>query len=109
MMVNLIKLFELQVMTKALTGITGKSYTLNLRQDELDKWFIELIADLGEPESSSIQTFILQQSKSNKPKTFRLLEDCMRFALDNCSNLGGLGELNLHINGMRFSLKKDDS
>lgn len=107
-MVNLIKLFELQVMTKALTEYTGKSYTINLRQDDLDKWFIELIADLGEPESSHIQNFVLQQSKSNKPKTFRLLEDCMRFALDNCSNLGSLGALNLHINGMRFSLKKDD-
>lgn len=102
---EMIKWTELRIMTETITALSDKekSYQIKLAKDQNEKWFLTFATLVnGAVKDEKIVT----QSRSNNPKTFRLLEDALTCAMDQCKGLGTTAHFKILVNGEEWSLTK---
>ena len=94
----MIKWTELRIMTETINAISDKdkSYQVKLDKDENNKWFLTFATLVnGQIKDEKIVT----QSRSDNPKTFRLLEDALACALAQCKGLGTTANFKIILDG----------
>lgn len=102
---KLLKFSELHLMTNTISSINGssKKYEIYLSKDKtLNKWkaVFRILID-----NSIIDEMLITQMRSNNPKTFNVLEDCLNQMISSCVGLGVTGQLKLELNENIWELK----
>lgn len=92
-------------MTEVIHTVNQK-YKILIEKDQSNRWFIKLLIY---SDSEIVQEKFVTQSRSNSLKTFRLLEDVLDCAINQCANtIGQLrkSEIEIFINGEKWSMTK---
>lgn len=102
---EMIKWTELKIMTETITALsdTDRNYQMKLEKDQKGKWFLTIGTILN---GQVIDEKVVTQSRSDNPKTFRLLEDALQCALEQCVGLGDKAGFKIMINGEEWGLSK---
>ena len=92
-------------MTNTISSIneSSKKYEIYLSKDKtLNKWkaIFRILID-----NSIIDEMLITQMRSNNPKTFNVLEDCLNQMIASCVGLGVTGQLKLELNENIWELK----
>lgn len=103
---KLINFNELQLMTSTIASMNGsgkKKYEIFLSKDQnLKKWTVLLRVLI---EDAIVEEMLVTQMRSNNPKTFNVLEDCLNQINSICVGLGTSGRLKLNLNETVWELK----
>lgn len=90
----LLKGAELLLFTESLVA-DQKPYIIDLTKND-GRWYISVVVD--DPNDSDKKlAFMLAQVKANKPRTFKVFEDCMNFAVQYCADAGISAQINVHF------------
>lgn len=90
----LLKGAELLLFTGSLVA-DQKPYIIDLTKND-GRWYISVVVD--DPNDSDKKlAFMLAQVKANKPRTFKVFEDCMNFAVQYCADAGISAQINVHF------------
>ena len=104
--VKLINFSELQLMTNTIASMNGsgkKRYEIYLSKDvQLKKWTVLLKVLIDD---AVVDEMLVTQMRSNNPKTFNVLEDCLNQITASCVGVGVSGRLKLNLNETVWELK----
>lgn len=92
-------------MTETITALLDddKTYQIKLEKNQDDKWYLTFATIVN---GVVTDEKVVAQSRSENPKTFRLLEDAIQCALTQCKGLGNTAKFKIIINGEEWGLSK---
>lgn len=92
-------------MTETISALSenDKSYQIKVEKDKDNKWFLTFSILVN---SEVKEQKIVTQSRSDNPKTFRLLEDALACALKQCKGLGTTANFKIVLDSEEWELSK---